>query len=674
MGYSLEDKPFPRGELLTKTAQMFSGYINNPEETRATLTEDGFFRTGDIVELHTCQNGQIDIRVIDRKKSFFKLSQGQFISPEFLQNIYMQSLFIEQIYIHGDLLSDSVSAVIVPDRKYAQAYAIEHNLIDFDMNNPHPEFIDAVLQDLRSIGEKESLRKHEIPSGIIIDFEPFTPQNGLLTSSMKLCRYKLAAHYADRLKTSNSIEQRLKTIIETVTGQSISTDNKEKNVFLSIGGDSLAAIRLSRMIENDLGIPLSFNILFDSTMNLERLTTFIQNPSQFSSFSQSIIVQQLLNDSHLDLNIKIDKHKSINGFPSMIFITGTTGFVGAFLLAELLTTYPLECKFVCLIRCQSSINALDRIRKNMLFYQIWKDDYQQRIIPLQGDLAQNHFGLDDQTYESFARQIDIIYHCGATVNFILPYSQLYGPNVYGTREIIHFATHIPSSCIPIQYISTISVLSPHIDKEISIDETSPEQLINGYAQSKWVAEKLIAKANYCGLSVNIYRLGLICADSRTGSCNQHDIYTLLIAGMIKMNCYPKSLIQFHLNGLPVDFTTKSIVYLSNIQSNVFGNIYHVINRNNEIKFVDIIDGMHNDGIELESISYDEWKMKMKTINNQNNPLEFVAEFFSNDDFRERSIVSADRFYNAVSALDFPSFDKDYISKWLKFIMHNIVRK
>ncbi|CAF3830902.1 unnamed protein product [Rotaria sp. Silwood1] len=673
MGYTLEDKPFPRGELLTKTTQMFSGYINNPEETHAALTEDGFFRTGDIVELRTCQNGRIDIRVIDRKKSFFKLSQGQFISPEFLQNIYIQSLFVEQIYIHGDLLSDSVSAVVVPNRKYAQTYIVEHNLIDFDMNNPHPEFIDAVLQDLRSIGEKESLRKHEIPSRIIIDFEPFTSQNGLLTSSMKQCRHKLAAHYADRLKTSNSIEQRLKTIIENITGKSISIDNKEENIFLSIGGDSLAAICLSRMIENDLGIPLSFNLLFDPKMNLQRLTTFIQNPSQFSSFSQSM-VSQLLNDSNLDLNIRIDKHKSIIDFPSMVFITGTTGFVGAFLLAELLTTYPLECKFVCLVRCQSSMNPLDRIRKTMLFYQIWKDDYEQRIIPLQGDLSQNHFGLDDEIYQSFAHQIDIIFHCGATVNFILPYSQLYGSNVCGTREIIRFATHISSSCIPIQYISTISVLPPGIDKEISIDETSPEQLIGGYAQSKWVAEKLIIKANHCGLLVNIYRLGLICADSRTGACNQHDIYTLLIAGIMKMNCYPKSLIQSNLNGLPVDFTAKCIVYLSNLQSNIYGNIYHVINRNNEIKFVDIIDGMHNCGIELESVSNDEWKIKMKTINHRDNLLESVLEFFSNSTVGEKSLVSADKFYNAICVLNFPCFDKDYISKWLTFIMHNIVRK
>ncbi|CAF4734212.1 unnamed protein product, partial [Rotaria magnacalcarata] len=170
----------------------------------------------------------------------------------------------------------------------------------------------------------------------------------------------------------------------------------------------------------------------------------------------------------------------------MVFITGTTGFVGAFLLAELLATYPSKCKFVCLVRCESSENPLDRIRENMLFYQIWKDEYEQQIIPLQGDLEKNHFGLDDESYQSFTHQIDIIFHCGAIVNFILPYSQLYGSNVCGTREIIRFATFNPSSSIPVHYISTISVLPSDINQEISIDEISPEQLIGGYAQSKWV--------------------------------------------------------------------------------------------------------------------------------------------------------------------------------------------
>jgi thioester reductase-like protein len=387
-----------------------------------------------------------------------------------------------------------------------------------------------------------------------------------------------------------------------------------------------------------------------------------------------LIVSQLVNDSNLDLDITVDGCKSSTISPSMVFITGTTGFVGAFLLAELLTSYPSQCKFVCLVRCDVSINPLDRIRETMSFYQIWKDDYQQRIIPVRGDLAHIHFGLDDETYQSLVHQIDMIFHCGATVNFVLPYNQLYGPNVCGTREIIHFSTYNSSACIPIQYISTISVLPPGIDKEISIDETSPDRLMGGYAQSKWVAEKLISKASNCGVPIVIYRLGLICADSRSGACNPHDLYTLLFDGMMKMSCYPESAIHKHLNGLPVDFTAKSIVYLSSIGADGYGKIYHVINPIDEIRFEDMIDGMCRCGIEMKSVSHEEWKMKLRTMSDQKNALESVSKFFVDNPFRETSLVSAGEFWNAVCTLSYPSFHKDYIFKWLNFILHNISEK
>ena len=110
-------------------------------------------------------------------------------------------------------------------------------------------------------------------------------------------------------------------------------------------------------------------------------------------------------------------------------------------------------------------------------------------------LAKIHFGLDDETYESLANQIDIIFHCGATVNFVLPYSQLYGSNVCGTREIIRFATYIPSSCIPIQYISTIVFYHLVLIKKYLLMKSLLIDLSSGYAQSKWVAEKLMAKAS-----------------------------------------------------------------------------------------------------------------------------------------------------------------------------------
>jgi thioester reductase-like protein len=198
-------------------------------------------------------------------------------------------------------------------------------------------------------------------------------------------------------------------------------------------------------------------------------------------------------------------------------------------------------------------------------------------------------------------------------------------------------------------------------------------LSSGYSQSKWVAEKLMSKASACGLSVLIYRLGLICGDSRSGACNPHDLYSLLFVGMMKMKCYPESAIHSRLNGLPVDFTAKSIVYLSRMEGDMYGNIYHVVDPDNKIEFQVIIDVMRNCGIELKSVSYDEWKLIMKTINDEKSPLQSIAEFFSESAFKQKDIVSAKQFCSAIRPLGSPSFDNNYVLKWLRFISHNIIR-
>jgi hypothetical protein len=96
-----------------------------------------------------------------------------------------------------------------------------------------------------------------------------------------------------------------------------------------------------------------------------------------------------------------------------------------------------------------------------------------------------------------------------------------------------------------------------------------------------------------------------------------------------------------------------------------------MNPNNEIRFEDVIDGMRRCGIELKSLSNGEWKMKM---NDRSSSVESLGELFSESGLRERSNVSSEKYCNAVCTLPCPSFDKDYIYRWLYFILHNIIRE
>ncbi|CAF1425221.1 unnamed protein product [Adineta ricciae] len=622
MGYTIEDRPYPRGELLVKTTQMFSGYINNIEETQAALTEDGFFRTGDIVELRGKIDGKPDLHVVDRKKNFFKLAQGQFVSPESLEGIYLQSLFIDQIYIYGDGLDNCVKAVIVPNEEYVRRLTEAHDLSETDS---HDFVYNAIMNDLRTIGVKESLQKYEIPSKIILESQPFTPENGLLTLSMKLCRYKLAAHYADRLKENRTVDDRIKDMIESITGQQLPI-GQNRPISITMGADSLTGLRLSHMIRKDLGVSIPLQVLFDSNMTLQRLANFVKDPSQSLPSSTEAIMSQLLNGAKLELNITVKGLRIESACPTRIFLTGATGFVGAFILAEMLRIHPVCCKFVCLVRCKSlSVSPLHRIRENMIFLQLWKEEYQERLLPLQGDLAEDRFGLDTNTYADLVDQIDLIVHCGATVNFVLPYNILYRPNVLGTLEVIRFACHVSLACIPIQYISTMSVLPSRMTHDTSVDMIPPDHLRNGYSQSKWVAEKLVAKAQRLGLPIAIYRLGSIGAHTLTGACNRHDINTLIISTIMKMSCYPESLVKRRLKELSVDLAVQDIASLDHLQLNSYQKIYHVANTTNGISFRDVIETIRNCDIELECVSDLEWGARLSSPENQTDTLENARE-------------------------------------------------
>src|SRR5262249_17938267 len=106
--------------------------------------------------------------------------------------------------------------------------------------------------------------------------------------------------------------------------------------------------------------------------------------------------------------------------PHSIFLTGSSGFVGAFLLRELLK--QTEAHIYCLVRAADSEEGRKRIRRNLESYLLWDANLSSRIIPVVGDLAQPLFGLSTQEFSALAEQIDVIYHCGALVKWTYPYS------------------------------------------------------------------------------------------------------------------------------------------------------------------------------------------------------------------------------------------------------------
>jgi long-chain acyl-CoA synthetase len=147
MGYTSQDKPYPRGELVVKAKGMALGYFKNEEETQKAF-KDGWYYTGDIVAVE--KNGYV--RVIDRKKDIFKLAQGEFVSPVRCEAVFHQSKFVEQICVYGDSLKNYLVAVIVPNEGVLTRWAAEENLSAncFEELCALPEVNDLILKDMEA--------------------------------------------------------------------------------------------------------------------------------------------------------------------------------------------------------------------------------------------------------------------------------------------------------------------------------------------------------------------------------------------------------------------------------------------------------------------------------------------------------------------------------------------
>jgi thioester reductase-like protein/non-ribosomal peptide synthase protein (TIGR01720 family) len=262
--------------------------------------------------------------------------------------------------------------------------------------------------------------------------------------------------------------------------------------------------------------------------------------------------------------------------PRNILLTGATGFVGAFLLDELLRY--TEATIFCLVRANDEQAALARIKTTLAGYKIQNPTLENRIIPLCGDLGKPLFGLSTVQFEYLSQVVDLIYHNAAFTHLVLPYQAVKPANVSGVSSILQLACTYKIK--PVQYISTLSVFddgSKPLSAEGFAENSLPSlssRLKMGYSQSKLVAEHLLQQASARDLPVTIYRLGTITSHSSSGAWNRRDFHCSFLKVCIELGLFPDNKTLLALT--PVDFISRSIVKLANLPVAI-GQTYHVFN-------------------------------------------------------------------------------------------------
>ncbi|XP_051925129.1 long-chain-fatty-acid--CoA ligase 1 isoform X2 [Hippocampus zosterae] len=184
------------GEICIRGPSVFRGYLKDPERTAEALDSDGWLHSGDVGQW--LPNGTL--RIIDRKKHIFKLSQGEYVAPEKIENIYTRCTPVLQVFVHGDSLQSYLVGIVVPDREVFVVWAKERGFVDsYEELCQTPDVKKAVLEDMREIGKEAGLKSFEQVKDLHLHPETFSVANGLLTPTLKSRRADIRRLFQEQI-------------------------------------------------------------------------------------------------------------------------------------------------------------------------------------------------------------------------------------------------------------------------------------------------------------------------------------------------------------------------------------------------------------------------------------------------------------------------------------------
>ncbi|KAM6415687.1 long-chain-fatty-acid--CoA ligase 5 [Rhynochetos jubatus] len=192
------------GEVCIKGPNVFKGYLKDPEKTAEAIDKDGWLHTGDIGKW--LPNGTL--KIIDRKKNIFKLAQGEYIAPEKIENVYIRSTPVAQVFVHGESLRSFLIGIVVPDPETLPEFAAKLGLKgSYEDVCKNPAVKKAILEDMVRLGKEAGLKSFEQVKDLYIHTEMFSAENGLLTPTLKAKRAELVKVFQNQIEALYSSTQ-----------------------------------------------------------------------------------------------------------------------------------------------------------------------------------------------------------------------------------------------------------------------------------------------------------------------------------------------------------------------------------------------------------------------------------------------------------------------------------
>ena len=643
------------GELLIGGKGVARGYLERPDldaERFVMLNGERYYATGDLAEV--APDGMTTI--VGRNDSMVKI-RGY--------TVYLSAVE-EMLRKHCDAAD---AAVIVEDLDETSK-----RLLAYVVRGPNASWkLDArsgASRDLRNLLERY-LPLYSVPSHFIeMDALPINQQTGKLQRKALPSLRNEAATARQRTRlTEHATADERRAALRALWADTLelNLDNLEDDWnFFDLGGHSLAGMSLTIAIEETFGIELSGVEVYEHP-TIRELAAYLENGGAGSEATGAILAQ----DGMLDPEIAPQGNAKATRLSeaSSIFVTGTTGFLGAFLLDQLVQSTGPDTTFYCLARDAGEGASSNRVLETQKFYGLPSQAAGERIIAVSGDLTQPLMGLGGDKYDELTEKIDLIFHCAASVNYVYPYSASRPHTVGGTTEILRFACAGKPKTL--QYISSSGVFpggdsAPYLENN-EIDSWV-DRMEGGYNQSKWVAERLVWHAVSRGLPACMYRPGNIGHHSGTGTGNPNDYLLLILKACARLGSAPQAP-DWYFEMTPVDFLVSAIVRIADDPSHR-GKVYNVIHQD-PVPAEQVFGLMQHNGHITEQIPLTEWRSRLQKTADHNDDLELKMLLRSLDSVEpyltDTSVYDISKFTETISqyGLTMPNVDADYVTMFLE---------
>ncbi|WP_387463752.1 thioester reductase domain-containing protein [Photorhabdus sp. RM323S] len=301
-------------------------------------------------------------------------------------------------------------------------------------------------------------------------------------------------------------------------------------------------------------------------------------------------------------------------------LTGATGFIGAYMLDELMKSKSYAKLFVVIRKVDQFNNPIKRLeeayKKFSITYEYNLED-SSKIEIIEGDITKPRFGLTPEVWIYLSNEVDVIHHIAARVNHVRPYDVLKSANVDSVRDMVELSKEGKNKII--NFVSTLgsAVAQDNSGKYLeNFPDSKPLLTDMGYLLSKWEAEKVLREHHDNGGKTNIFRLGYISGHSKTGiSLYKDNQFMLFIKSCIQMGQAP--ILDRTINLTPINKTVEFM----NLPTftNEGGYVFNLFNYKELIHWSEIINWLKSYGYKIEFLEFYEWQKRLLQ-DSENSPL------------------------------------------------------